>query len=375
MRALFKPYEWRLARIRILFTFVIVCLLTASILLVFSTEREVVWAETTRVGTDKQVVALAGAQRIKSFFERVEADLRILSQASVSGELDRQELRRLLGITVDRYEGTPLVSLARIDREGKVVLAACRERLMVSEGADLSDKSYFIWASQQKDDNGVFLSEPMIARGGPAEGQWGLVIAVPSFQNGEFNGAMLASVVLDKLIEEYVESLAVYEGSGVILLDKTGAVLYCGCGGDSLGKNISEFLVAEDSREEKLYGGYVDEILNGHNSWVELDMRFSLEDRLQPWIVGFASMDFGGDRWVLLSMVTNKEAFGRIEKYQRIAYLGLLMAGLSATIIGMLWILSVRKTQQVWYKRGYEIAQDLRKKAMKIKVVDGKKPK
>src|SRR3990170_3206528 len=122
------PAEWKLRTLVIVLTFSLVSIFTLSTLLVYSTREEVVWIQTTRIGTQEQVVARAGAKRIESFFNRVETDLHIMSQARAVGEYERSQTRSLLEVAVDRYAGTPLVSFVRVTKEGEVVLSINRDR-------------------------------------------------------------------------------------------------------------------------------------------------------------------------------------------------------------------------------------------------------
>lgn len=109
MRRKFQPFEWKLARVRFLFVFMIVALLTAAVLFVYSAEEEVIWAETTRVGTDKQAIAWSGAQRMETFFERVETDLRILSQGWVlAGSKEQQGRGRVRSQMPPARRASPL---------------------------------------------------------------------------------------------------------------------------------------------------------------------------------------------------------------------------------------------------------------------------
>jgi hypothetical protein len=365
------PVHWKLRTLVVVLTFVLVSIFTLSTLLVYSTRKEVVWIQTTRIGTQEQVVARAGAKRIESFFRRVETDLHIMSQARAVGAYERSQTGTLLEVAVDRYAGTPLVSFVRITKEGEVVLSINRERIPMIENVDASDRSYFIWAKEQIDEKGVFLSEPIIARAGPLQGQKILVIAVPSYRGGVFDGVMFASIAFDQLVDEYVKSLAVYEGVQAMLLDREGNILSGLFAQDDVGHNAREIIASDYPDKQKIYEGYLSEILSGVNSWVEVDLDLTQEEKSGKWIIGFAPMSFGNSMWSVVVLVSHDEALGRFERYQQYSQLGLVFAGLGVVSIGLLSIVSMRKAQLVWYKRGFERAKKLKKDAIQAVGIDG----
>ena len=365
------PVHWKLRTLVIVLTFLLVSIFTLSTLLVYSTREEVIWIQTTRIGTQEQVVARAGAKRIESFFKQVETDLHIMSQVKAVGDYERSQTRSLLEVAVDRYAGTPLVSFVRVNKEGEVVLSINRERTAMIENVDASDRSYFIWAKEQTDTEGVFLSEPIIARAGPLQGQKILVIAVPSYRDGVFDGVMFASIAFDQLVDEYVKSLAVYGGVQAILLDRDGNILSGLFAQDDVGHNARDIIASDYPDKQKLYERYLHEILSGITSWVEVDLQFTQEEKSGKWIVGFAPMSFGSSMWSVVVLVSHDEALGRFERYQQYSQLGLVFAGLGVVSIGLLSIVSMRKAQLIWYKRGFERAKKLQKDAIQAIGIDG----
>lgn len=352
-----SPIQWSVRTLVALFSITLVFIFTASALLVYLNEREVIWVQTTRIGTDKRLMARAGAQRMESFFERVEMDLRILSQVGVREEVGQAQARRLMEEAVDRYAGTPLVSMVRTDKDGRLLFSVNRERLPIALGMDLSDREYFRWARTQADDEVVFLSEALVARADPLEGHRVVVVAVPVFVDDRFDGVMFASVGFRMLIEDYVASLAVYEGSDVSVVDSNGTVIFGLLGRDISGRHLNELIRGKRPSELGQYERYVEDILSGVNSWAEMELSVGGEQGREKWIVGFAPIEFGGQMWSLLAMVSHEEALGRIERYQRVAQGGLLFAGMVTVVLGGLLILTLRKTQFVWFKRGVELAK------------------
>lgn len=370
MRKSLNPYSWSLIGIRNVLILVLVGMLTVAVLLVYSTEKEVVWAEATRVGTDRQIMALAGAKRIEAFFQRVETDLQIFSHTEVAVELEKGQALELMEQMVDRYEGTPLVSVVRVSREGRVVLSVNRQRLPVLEGVDVSDRDYFIWAKQQTSNTKVFLSTPLVAKAGPLVGKQAIIVTIPVFQNGEFDGLVFASIDLEKLITDYVASLTTYQGTEALLIDEEGLVLSGFLGKDIPGQNAKESFKQQYADVQEKYEDYLKEVLSGRNSWMQLELYFPDETQRQKWIMGFAPVKFGGRMWSLIVMVSYDEVFGRLENYQRIMRFSLIFVGLVVVVIGGLSILSMRKAEVVWYKRGFEKC----KRALKLekKKTDGR---
>ena len=76
--------------------------------------------------------------------------------------------------------------------------------------------------------------------------------------------------------------------------------------------------------------------------------------------------------WSVVVLVSHDEALGRFERYQQYSQLGLVFAGLGVVSIGLLSIVSMRKAQLIWYKRGFERAKKLKKDAIHAVGIDGK---
>ncbi len=354
-------------------------MVTVGVLLTYLIEREVVWAETTRVGTDKQVIALAGAKRIESFFERIAVDLRILSLQENPHSIDSPPndfalSRRIMEEAVDSYENTPLVNFLRVDSEGKVVISVKRERTILGEGTDISDRDYFVWAKGQNSEGTVFLSGPFQARVEPLRGESVVTIAMPILVRGGFDGVLLGIIDTEKLLTDYVVSLVPYEGADVMIVNQDGTVIIGMLQQDLVGKSLSEVfsgkpVVFGQTRHERV----INDILSGKNSWSELVDRFNGKGAGKQWIVGFAPVRFDGQRWSLITMVTQVEAFGRIEKYRRYLQLSLLFTGFGVVAIGVVSILSIRKAQLVWYKKGFHLARYAKRRVFKAVGIDGQK--
>lgn len=357
--------SWTIARLRNVLVLVLVAGVSLVVLLSFSSEREVVWAEATRVGTDKQVIASAGAKRMEEFFQRVEVDLHTLAQTDAVVGLESSEARRIMEGVVDRYAATPLLSLVRVDAGGRVTVSVNRQRLAVGEDIDVSDRDYFVWAEAQRQDTAVFLSAPLAARAGPKEGEKVVIIAVPVTKGEEFDGLLFASLGLQTLVSDYAANLAVYQGTEVLILDQDERILAGFLRQDVSGRKVGEIVKSRSVEQQQAYARVVDDMLNGVNSWAEVEISLPGGDGAQPWIAGFAPVEFGLRRWILVVLVSNREVFGRLDAFRNYAQLAIFVVGIGAAIVGGLSILGMRQAQLVWYKRGFYAAQDKRKKVLK----------
>lgn len=349
-----------ITRLRTTLVLFLIVIFGSAVLIAFYSEKDAIWAEKTRIGTDKRVVALAGAKRLEEFFQRAEADLSIFAHTAVEMDINNKESRELIGKIVKRYEGAPLADMVLVNKEGKSVLLADPTGVREAKGIDLSDREYFVWAQKQDDEKSVFLTMPLIARGGFSEGQKAIAVVKPVFSRGIFNGVVVESINFDRLVSDYAASLVVYGGSKVMLLDEDGELLI----GEMSGKNIREITkeCCVDSHEE--YVALLDELVSGKNSWVELEM-FSGK-RGEKWIAGFAPVNFGGRQWTIVVMVSQDEVFGRLDKFQQRVRLSIVVIGIGVVAVGLLSILAMRQAQSVWFERGFYSGQMKKfKKALK----------
>ena len=365
MRKALKPFEWRVRTFKYVLITLLVVFISLIVVVRTNSESDVVWAETSRVGTDKQVVARAGTERMEEFFKRVETDLHILAHSMSEVGIDPEEEVGLMEVVVDRYEDTPFASLVHVSGDGEVLHSVNRDRKSV-ELVDVSDREYFLWAREQKSKDSVFLSSPIVARAGPLKGEKAVVVAVPLFDESEFDGLVFAAISLEMLVSDYVSNLAVYEGTDYLLLDSEGIVLGGMNRQDLFGKHILEVCYGENpgtEQEQAFHEAAVSAILSGNNSWGELITHLGEDE--EQWIVGYAPFEFGEQEWFLSVLVVKDEVNGRIGKYHTTTKYGLVIVSLGFVALGLLSLLGMRRAQIVWFKRGFEQSKKLIKQAKK----------
>ena len=346
---------------------VLVSIIGIAAILIYLSEQEFIKAQTARIGNDRELVAYAGSQRMDDFFTRVWIDLKVLSRAEQAVGLSEEQTRKLFEEAVQRYEGTPLLSLVRAEKDGSVSISVNRENVPIGL-MNAVDREYFIWAQEQKDNSDVYLSGPIIAKAGPATGKNIVVIAVPVFREGEFDGIVFASIRLRHMLEKYVYSISTYLESTSLLLDDDGTVLIGSLpdGKDVIGVRMGENQKKEVSRfpfgkQGDVLGSQIvrddlPTILNGENGWMLMNGSLLSLSEEEEYIAGYAPIDFGNKMWRLVSIASYDEVFNEFNSFKQITTLAFVTTIIGVIFVGLLSLFALRRAQLTWYTKGLEIS-------------------
>jgi hypothetical protein len=367
-----NPFKWSIRTIKFIFTFILVGILTLSTWLVFATGQEVIQAETNRIGADRQALALAGAKRIELYFQSIGSDLQTLSYLEAINGGDVNLTRQLADQLVSRYQDSPFISIVRVDSDGSIIFSLDREGVPVPADLNLSSREYFTWAQQPDHRSQVYLSTILSAKAGPLMGQPIVIIATPIYSQEKYSGVIFASIGVGKLIDDYVVSLSSYPASDALILNDNGDIMAGVSLSPLVGQNVQNLLNAQPPDVRQSVQKNLGKVLSGNNSWVEGQVYLPDRPVKQTWIAGFAPVDFGGKRWVLVARVDKQVVFEGVKNYQHLARWGLVFAGVAVTIVGFLTILGIRLAQSACYCQGFQAAQQAKKQGIKAVGVNGK---
>lgn len=170
-------------------------------------------------------LARAEANNIKSFIDVVGNSISSLAQSpEVQSESTLSEFE--MKTFVDKWQKSGVLGgVVLVDRNGVVKYNENVEGTH-AVGSTLADRDYFIWAKNQQKAGNYFVGNPVVSRLGASQGETIVPLAAPIIINGSFKGAIVTSVVLSSLTEQYLNTMKVNNSTSIHLVDEKGNVLY-----------------------------------------------------------------------------------------------------------------------------------------------------
>lgn len=159
---------------------------------------------------DKSSISLEGARNsIHQFLLQKISEVEIIANTDVVQEMQPQKAVPYIARELERLEGFEMFGV--IDLKGMATVHTGAE-------VDVSDRQYFIDTVATKQ---TVISEPIISR---ATGAMIVVVCTPIYKNGQFSGALLATVPIDA-IQEIVREFSIGEEGFAFLVDAKGTVI------------------------------------------------------------------------------------------------------------------------------------------------------
>ena len=162
---------------------------------------------------------------IKGCFKHLTGELKTLGKMLEMRDLDGPLKNRLILNLFDELEPWGINNIQILDRNGIVEFNMAVPQL---EGADFSREGYFKKAKEMAydpDSNGRFITR-LIEFTGIESGQKGILVAMPLFKTGTFEGVILCTQRLNYWIGQYILGVKVAERGHVFLTDDQFTVLW-----------------------------------------------------------------------------------------------------------------------------------------------------
>src|SRR3990170_339122 len=225
---------------RLLIIFVSLCTLLAGLLYLWAGKRTVE-SLSEQILHRQQVVARAGSKSIETFLSMVGKSLMVLSDhLSLLPPEEIGGTPSILQKFASDWRNTPFVEIILIDKEGQVIFGATAKEGRLGSGISVSDREYFLWVKSALR-NQTYVGKPIVQRGGKFVGRYIAPVATSLFRNGNFEGALVASVLLSELNKEFIDPLKLSEKTRVYFSDSDGYIIH-GTSGNLVGKNYLEYL-------------------------------------------------------------------------------------------------------------------------------------
>lgn len=162
---------------------------------------------------------------IKGCFKHLTGELKTLGKMLEMSDLGEPLKNRLILNLFDELEPWGVNNIQILDRNGSVAFNMAVPQL---EGFDFSREGYFKKAKEMTDEpgsNGRFITR-LIELTGIESGQKGILVAMPLFKDGIFDGVILCTQRLNYWIGQYILGAKVAERGHVFLTDDQFTVLW-----------------------------------------------------------------------------------------------------------------------------------------------------
>lgn len=345
-----RHFRWILAAVAVI-------LITVGILYywVAGTRAEQVIVE--RVKAQELTLAHSGALALSELFQERKTNLVLLAEVEAVKAGREKEGRQAVRSLVDQLKGSPFVSIVRVDREGRSLWSDNPEYKKVEEGVDLADRDYFLWAKEQKSPGEVFISQPIIARGGLKEGEAIIVMASPVFYQGKFNGLVFISFLLKDLNEKYVTPLVFSPRVQSLIIAQDGTVVAATIP-EATGQNVLEHIQQEEREGKEEYLAVVREALEGkENSLVHRYLLYPSNKQIRV-ISAYVPIKINSQIWSLWISVPYDEAIKLASPLKINQVWGLVFGLIAAIVLIFVFVFGVRIAQKDGFLDGYTRAKD-----------------
>jgi len=337
---------------------VVVFFLVAGILLYrlvgIKTERMMV----ERVKAQEFTLARSGALSIAEFFKERKTELLLLAQVEAIRAGREKEAREAMQILVNHLEEGCLGDIVVVSREGKALWVTNVTDNRRGEGVSLADRDYFVWAKKQKEPGKVFISEPLIARGGIKKGEWSVVMAAPVFWKKHFNGLVFISFPLGDLTKKYVDPLVSLPATKLLIVSQDGTVVTATIE-ETIGENVLKHAQQEDWEGRKEYLGMIKKALAGEEgSLVHYYYLFAPYNKRLKIITAYTPIKIDNQIWSLWVSVPYSDVIKLVLPFRANQIGGVIFGLVLVMALVLVFVFGVRVAQRDGFMDGYMQARD-----------------
>lgn len=335
-----------------IFAAILLVFLTLVFFSYFTARVKVEEAMIERIKAQELTLARAGALSISEFLKEKKIELVLLSKIEPIKAGREKESREIMKETVEQVKEGPFKDIVRINQEGEAlwVVNAFNDRR--GEGVFLADRDYFLWAKTQKDPGEVFVSEPIISRGGVTEGKWIVVIAAPVFNQESFNGVIIINLLLEDLTKKFVSSLAFSSQVEFHIINQEGIIVVSSVS-ETGGEDFLECFQQQEGKEKEDCLNLVEKALSGgEDSFVSCCV-FGGDKEETQWVSAFSPIKINGVVWSLWISVPYQEVLDLISPIAAIQAQTLIWGLMGLVVLLFFFIFGLRVAQKNGFIDGF----------------------
>lgn len=306
-----------------------------------------------QVMLQNRALVQAGAGFLNQFFRSVQNEFVILAQVNSVQKLEEEGTRKLFRVLAGNlFEANGfLTDVVRVDKEGISRIAVNVENDHADSGVSLADRDYFLWAKTGAKTGEVYFSQPMVGRGGLFKNQWGVVMATPVFDEGEFNGLIFLSVSIDNLIKKYILPLAYMDEVRVVLASQSRRVVASMVPAE-IGINLEELFIQGDFQK------IAADLSKNSSAGSLIRWCYTAEGGREKMITSYSPVAVGEQQWLFLVSVPYKSVIDNVSFLRLFQTLALFLVLLAILLASIFFIFILRFVERKSFLDGYRHGQN-----------------
>lgn len=337
LKILFKTYN----NIFVL-TGILMLLLAGVIYLVLG--KQAADSLTGQMLSREQVAAKAGAISVKAFVQNLGYQVAAFSVRDTVESFDPQYAQRDIESFLNSWQGTPVSGLVLVGADGIVKYGADRAG-SVGKGVSVSDRAYFNWAKTAKPGS-VFIGDPIKSKIGFASARYIVPVAAPIIKNGQFNGVLTVSFLLDEATTIFLNPLKISDNTKIYLIEDNGIIL-----SSPIQKLIGVNYLDYVTKSGIPGGAGINQALNsalkaGNDGKIDIALPDDNKNgALTRYLVAFSSIIVGNQHWVLAVATPAGDTLAYLTPYY-FSYLAIVALALLAFLIIAIRISKIKAYQE-----------------------------
>jgi len=354
-------------QIRWILVIAAVMILTIGILIFWTAGDKADKGMTERVKTQVLISARSQAFSIAEFFKDKQVDLLLLAESEPVKTMEEKEGRKVLKVYVDNLyqKSGNVVDVVRVDKSGVIVWNINIKENREGEGALIADREYFIWAKEQKEPGEVFISKPVIARGGLFKGNWAVATATPVFYQGTFNGIVFVSFLVEDLTKKYITPVALSLETSSLIIAQDGTIVASNESG-LVGRNAIELAQQKEWKGREEMTLLLKSSLEGKEKVVVHPcFRFGGFDNPKKAISSYSPIRVNGNLWSMWISVPYEGAIKFAWPIKLGQAQGFALGAIGGLILVLIFVFGVRIAQRDAFVDGFRDGRDGVKKLKK----------
>lgn len=303
-------------------------------------------------------LAKTGAKSIETLFDLTGNSLQLIANNQNVIKFD-PDSQKILDNFFLGFQQTPVSSLFITDASGIIRLTANTTKSQSIVGTSIASTTYYTWATNAVL-NSMYVDKPTFKIVGTDKNKGNNVISLvtPIVNQGEFQGVVVAEILLSELSRQYFDPLKVSESTHIFILNTQGIFLYATYP-DWIGLSLIDYINKtpfEGSTQLKDFiTSSLDQLQEGTTETIWPQFQSGMPTL---YVVTYAPIQFVNQKFLLLLTTPKVEIWQTFTQvYQnQIALLVLLL--MIVAFFSAILLLGIRLAQREAFQKGFVMGRE-----------------
>ena len=244
----------------------------------------------------QQLSVRMSVKLIENLINSVGKSLLILSDNPRQNELDQ---------FVKTWSPSGIAGITVLNNDG-VVIKASNTTNILDLGMNLSDRDYYKWAVDDKDQEFRAFT-PIVSRRGPSKGTYVVPVAHPFFSENKVNGLFVIGIPLNNLNIDCLENIKILDSSKVFLITSEGQIIYSEYP-ELISKNIKDGFEIDFLGKKKVIELILNDLKKDDESKLKLAIpNFENNFKLESYLISSAPIHISNELWKVVVATPEKD--------------------------------------------------------------------